>query len=323
MTAWTSRLRTCFAAASRAPRPSGARAALRRVRRLATFAVLLALLGVVVPDAGHEDARFALIKLNQVHGVDAADHVVWILALGSDARPGQPFLGSRSDAIQLVGINAKTHHAVTIGVPRDSYVDIAGHGRDKINAAMVYGGPPATAAAVANLVGIRPDYVFVTSFKGLTRMVGGINGIRVKVTFNMNDQGQVFHPGMTELSGVEALAFSRIRHGLPRGDFDRSYDQGQVLKGGLATVKTKSARKGFFERALERFARYTDTNVGPVELYRLAQTVMQVNPKLVRTCVLNGGIGTAGAASVVFPNVAAARALGRDVRHDATVNGAC
>ena len=308
---------------SRGVGPGRAVVALRRGRRLAAFGILLALLGIVVPNSGHEDARFALIKLNQVHGVDAADHVVWILALGSDARPGQPFLGSRSDAIQLVGINAKTHHAVTIGVPRDSYVDIPGHGRDKINAAMVYGGPQATAAAVANLVGIRPDYVFVTSFKGMIRMVGGINGIRVKVTFNMNDQGQVFHPGMTELSGVEALAFSRIRHGLPRGDFDRSYDQGQVLKGGLASVKTKSARKGFFERALERFARYTDTNLGPVELYRLAQTVMQVNPRLVRTCVLNGGIGTAGAASVVFPNVAAAHALGRDVRHDATVNGSC
>lgn len=294
-----------------------------RVRRLLSFAVMLAVLGAVVPDSGREDARFALIKLDQVHGVDAADNVVWILALGSDARPGEPFLGSRSDAIQLVGINAKTHHAVTIGVPRDSYVEIPGHGRDKINAAMVYGGPQATAQAVAGLVGIQPDYVFVTSFKGMIRMVGGINGIRVKVTHFMDDQGQVFRPGMTELSGVEALAFSRIRHGLPRGDFDRSYDQGQVLKGGLATVKTKMARKGFLERALAQFAQYTDTNLDPIELYRLSRTVLEVNPTLVRTCVLTGGIGYAGAASVVFPNVGAAAALGRDVRNDATVNGSC
>lgn len=300
-----------------------ARRLLRRSRRLTVFGVLLALLGLTVPDSGHEQARYALIKLDEVQGVDAADHVVWLLALGSDARPGEPFLGSRSDAIQLVGIDARTHHAVTIGVPRDSYVQIPGHGRDKINAAMVYGGPQATAQAVANLVGIRPDYVFVTSFRGMVRMVGGIHGIRVKVTFNMNDQGQVFHPGVTELSGVEALAFSRIRHGLPRGDFDRSYDQGQVLKGGLATIKVKMARKGFLERALERFARYTDTNLGPVELYRLMQTVLQVDPRTVRTCVLNGTIGFAGAASVVFPDVPAARALGRDVRHDATVDGSC
>ncbi len=296
---------------------------LRRSRRLVVFGTLLALLAVIVPDSGREPARFALIKLNEVHGVDAADHTVWILALGSDARPGEAFLGSRSDAIQLVGINAKNHHAVTIGVPRDSYVDIPGHGRNKINAAMTVGGPQATAQAVTNLIGIRPDYVFVTSFKGMINMVGGINGIRVKVTWGVTDQGQTFRPGMTELSGVEALAFSRIRHGLPRGDFDRSYDQGQVLKGGLSTIKVKMSRKGFLERALERFARYTDTNLNPIELYRLSQTVLQVNPKLVRTCVLNGGVGYAGSASVVFPNVAAAQALGRDVRHDATVNHGC
>ena len=295
----------------------------RRFRRLAVFGLLLALLGVTVPDSGHEPARFTLLKLDEVHGTDAADHVIWILALGSDARPGQSFLGSRSDAIQLVGINARTHRAVTIGVPRDSYVDIPGHGRNKINSAMVFGGPQATAQAVANLVGIKPDYVFVTSFKGMVHMVGGINGINVKVTWFMNDQGHVFHPGRTELSGVEALAFSRVRHGLPRGDFDRSYDQGQVLKGGLGTIKVKMERRGFLERALERFARWTDTNIGPVELYRLAHTVLQVNPRLVRTCVLNGGVGYAGSASVVFPDIAAAGALGRDVRHDARVNGSC
>jgi polyisoprenyl-teichoic acid--peptidoglycan teichoic acid transferase len=296
---------------------------LHRSRRLLTFAVLLALLAVLIPDSGRLPTRFSLIKLDEVHGVDAADHTVWILALGSDARPGESYLGSRSDAIQLVGINIKNHHAVTIGVPRDSYVDIPGHGRNKINSAMTFGGPQLTAQVIGNLIGIQPDYVFTTSFKGMVNMVGGIHGIRVKVTWGVTDQGHTFHQGKTNMTGKEALAFSRIRHGLPRGDFDRSYDQGQVLKGGLATIKVKMARKGFFERALGGFARWTDTNLDPIELYRLARTVTEVNPQLVRTCVLTGGVGMAGSASVVFPNVAAAQAIGRDVRHDATVNHGC
>ena len=307
----------------RRPEPGAFARVLRRSRRWATFAVLLAMLTVLVPDSGQLPARFSLIKLDQVHGMDAADHTIWILALGSDARPGQSYLGSRSDAIQLVGINTRNHHAVTIGIPRDSYVEIPGHGRNKINSAMTFGGPSLTAQTVGNLVGIQPDYVFTTSFPGMINMVGGIHGIRVKVTWAVTDQGHTFRPGMTQLSGVEALAFSRIRHGLPRGDFDRSYDQGQVLKGGLATIKNKMARKGFFERSLERFAKWTDTNLNPVELYRLARTVTEVNPKLVRTCVLNGGVGYAGSASVVFPSVSAARALAADVRHDATVDRGC
>jgi LCP family protein required for cell wall assembly len=292
-------------------------------RRLATFAALLAVLGLAVPDASRPEAQFALIKLDQVQGLDATDDVVWILALGSDARPGQPVLGSRSDAIQLVGINTKTHRGVTIGVPRDSWVPIAGAGMDKINAGMVYGGAQGMADAVSYLLGITPDYVFVTSFPGLIHMVGGINGIRAKVTYEMDDQGQVFHPGMHKFTGVEALAFARVRHGLPRGDFDRSMDQGQLLKGGLATIKGKLGRPGFFERALGLLAKNTDTNLNPVDLYRLGRDVLEVNATKVRTCVLTGGLGYAGEQSVVFPNLGAARSLGDDVRHDAKVDHGC
>lgn len=295
----------------------------RRARRWSVFAVLLGLLAVSVPEDVRPDAEFALVKVQGADGVDAADKVVWILALGSDARPGQSVLRSRSDAIQLVGVNGRTHHAVTIGIPRDSYVSIPGHGRDKINSAMVYGGPQATAQAVAGLTGIRPDYVFVTSFKGLVRMVAGIHGVRVKVTYPMSIGPYRFRPGMRNLSGGEALAFSRIRYGLPRGDFDRSMDQGQLLKGGLATVLGKIERRGFLERALGLMARYADTNVGPVELYRLAHTVLAVDPKKVRVCVVPGGTGYAGSASVVFPDLGFVRSLVADVRRDATVDRGC
>ncbi len=294
-----------------------------KLRRFLLFGAMLAMFGVLVPDATRAPAEFALIKLDKVHGLDASDKVVWFLALGSDARPGEPVLRSRSDAIQLVGINVRTHRAVTIGIPRDSYVDIPGFGSDKINAAMVYGGPQLTARSVAGLTGISPDYVFVTSFRGITRMVAGIHGVRAKVTYPMTDLGFTFRPGMHTFNGPEALAFARNRHDLPRGDFDRSLDQGQLLKGGLRTVDSKLGRPGFLERALGHFARYTDTNIGPVELYRLSRTVLEVEPKLVRTCVVTGSSGFAGAASVVFPDVSATRSLAADVRHDAKVNRGC
>lgn len=295
----------------------------QRARRLLTFCLLLAVLGLTVPDASRPEARFALIKVEAVSGLDATDDVVWVLALGSDARPGQPVLGSRSDAIQLVGVNTKTHSGVTIGVPRDSYVSIPGLGSDKINAAMVYGGPEATAGAVGNLIGIQPDYVFVASFVGFRKMVTGVHGIRAKVTYPMSDLGHTFTPGMHKFNGREALAFSRNRHDLPRGDFDRSMDQGQFIKGGLATMLAKLGRHGFFERALGLLATYTDTNVNPVDLYQLGRTLLEVNPNRVKVCVLNGGTGYVGDASVVFPDLAATHALADDVRHDAKVDHGC
>lgn len=245
-------------------------------RRLLRWAGLLMLLGAVVPDASRPPPEFGLVELDGGRGIDATDDVIWMLALGSDARPGEPVMRSRSDAIQLVGMNTVNHSAVTIGIPRDSYVDIPGHGQDKINAAMVYGGPETTAAAVAGLTGIEPDYVFVASFPGLIRMVNGIGGVRAEVTYEMDDQAQVFHPGPHRFSGIEALAFARIRYGLPGGDFDRSMDQGELLKGGLATLVEGLERPGFFEAALGVFARYTDTNLSPVELYQLGRTVLTI-----------------------------------------------
>jgi len=284
---------------------------------------LLTVLGVVVPDASRPPPEFVLVELEGVEGFDATDDVIWMLVLGSDARPGEPVLRSRSDAIQLVGVNTVTHSAVTIGIPRDSYVDIPGLGRDKINAAMVYGGPEATAGAVTGLTGIEPDYVFVASFPGLIRMVNGVGGVRAEVTYEMDGLNQVFRPGPHRFSGVEALAFARIRYGLPGGDFDRSMDQGELLTGGLATLAGRMGQPGYFERALGVFARYTDTNLSPVELYRLGRTVMTIDPRRVRVCVLKGSTGYAGGASVVFADLAATRSLVADVRNDATVDQTC
>jgi hypothetical protein len=111
------------------------------LRRGLTLLVVLTLLGLLVPNAGRAPTEVSLVKVEGASGLDTEPGVVWILALGSDARPGEPVLRSRSDAIQLVGMNPRTGDATVIGIPRDSYVAIPGFGQDKINSAMVYGGP--------------------------------------------------------------------------------------------------------------------------------------------------------------------------------------
>ncbi len=61
------------------------------------------------------------------------------------------------------------------------------------------------------------------------------------------------------------------------------------------------------------------TNLPPSELFRLAQVVAQVDPSKISTCVVQGGIGNIGGASVVIPSVSQARRLGDDARRDATI----
>jgi polyisoprenyl-teichoic acid--peptidoglycan teichoic acid transferase len=257
--------------------------------------------------------------------VDHSKNVIWILCLGSDARPGQRMVGTRADAIQLVGLNLKTGAGTDIGIPRDSYVDIAGHGRNKINASMFFGGPQLMADSVGNLVGVHPDYVFVTGFLGFRHMVNTIGGVTVNSKFAFSDpvRPQGYHVGKNKLNAFQALIFGRVRHPLPRGDFDRSANQQELLRAILRKVRSRMDQPGFMERGVYSAVKNLNTNLRPSELYRLAMAVASINPAKVKGCVVQGGTGYVGAASVVFPDVAQARRYGNDARNDATLNQGC
>jgi polyisoprenyl-teichoic acid--peptidoglycan teichoic acid transferase len=287
--------------------------------------VLLAVTALVVPTSAIRHTDMSLMKVQTASGVDHSKNVIWILCLGSDARPGQRMVGTRADAIQLVGLNLKTGAGTDIGIPRDSYVDIAGHGRNKINASMFFGGPQLMADSVGNLVGVHPDYVFVTGFLGFRHMVNTIGGVTVNSKFAFSDpvRPQGYHVGKNKLNAFQALIFGRVRHPLPRGDFDRSANQQELLRAILRKVRSRMDQPGFMERGVYSAVKNLNTNLRPSELYRLAMAVASINPAKVKGCVVQGGTGYVGAASVVFPDVAQARRYGNDARNDATLNQGC
>jgi polyisoprenyl-teichoic acid--peptidoglycan teichoic acid transferase len=295
------------------------------MRRLLVLALVLAVTAVVVPasSARHSDA--SLVKVETAQAVDHPKDVVWILCLGSDARPGQSLLGERADAIQLVGLNLRTGAGTMIGIPRDSYVAIAGHGHNKINASMFYGGPQLMARSVGDLVGVRPDYVFTTGFLGFRAMVRAIDGVTVHSKFAFSDpvRPQGYKVGVNRLNPFQALIFGRVRHPLPRGDFDRSGNQQELLRSILRKVRSHQRTPGYVERGVLAAVKNLDTDLGPAELYRLAQAVLAIEPSRLKGCVVQGGTGYVGAASVVFPDVAQAKRLGNDARKDGTLNHGC
>jgi polyisoprenyl-teichoic acid--peptidoglycan teichoic acid transferase len=299
-----------------------ARSLIRRCGKLAALAAVLAGTFVIVPGPSAAPAQSVLVKVDQAHGVDLSPDVVWILALGSDARPGEKIVKSRADAIQLVGINTKTGAAAAIGVPRDSYVPITGVGSERINASLYYGGPQLMANSIRNLIGIEPDYVVVTGFSGLINMVNDIGGITVDNPVAFSDENlapQGFPQGRVKLNGFEAMAFSRTRHSLLRGDFDRSANQQRTLMGILKKIRKRHDQPGFIEMGVRTVIGHTDTNLSPAELFKLAQAVAQVDPAKVTDCVVQGGIGNVGGASVVLPDRALATRLGNEARKDATL----
>jgi LCP family protein required for cell wall assembly len=295
---------------------------MKRLLRTSMIAAVLGATLLVVPDAGVNPADSALVRVDRAQGVDLSPDVVWILALGSDARPRQPILRSRADAIQLVGINTRTGAATSIGIPRDSWVPIRGHGSNRINASMYFGGPQLMARSVADLVGIEPDYVFTTGFSGMEHMVDAIGGIIVDSEHAFTDihlRPKGFHQGRNRVDGRGAMAFSRIRKDLPAGDFDRSANQQETLRAIQRKIRANADKPGFIEHGVLSVVKNMYTDLGPGELFAIAQAVAQVEPKKVTGCVLQGSYGNVGGASIIFPATSQARRYGDDARRDATI----
>ncbi|WP_372727343.1 LCP family protein [Nocardioides sp.] len=288
-----------------------------------TLGCVLAVAAVVVPTSAVKPTELELVKVQRASGVDVHPEVVWILAVGSDARQGEEMTRARGDALQLVGMNTRTGAATSIGIPRDSWVSIPGHGNNKINSALYFGGPQALGGAVGNLVGIQPDYVFVTRFKFFQALVEGIGGIDVDNPRFFSDRylkPRGFGAGRIHLNGYSAMAFARVRYGLASGDFDRSANQARVLRGIQRKVRERADEPGFIERGVVSVMENLRTDLPPAELFRLAQAMAQVDPAKVTSCVIQGSIGNVGGASVVLPYVEMARRLGNDARKDATIS---
>jgi LCP family protein required for cell wall assembly len=295
---------------------------MRRLLRLVTLGLVLLVSALVVPNSTVAPTEVVLVKVHRAQGIDVAPGVLWILAIGSDARPGENMLRTRADAIQLVGIDTRTGAATTIGLPRDSYVPIPGAGSDRVNAALYYGGPQLLGRTVAQLVGVQPDYVFVTRFKFFENMVNEIGGIHVRNPRPFGDENlksNGFKAGRIHLDGYGAMAFARIRKSLPGGDFDRSANQQRVLRGIHSTVRNRAAQPGFMERGVLTVMKHLHTDLPPAELFRIAQAIAQVDPTKITNCVVQGSIGNVGGASVVLPYVDQARRYGDQARKDATI----
>jgi LCP family protein required for cell wall assembly len=298
---------------------------LRTVRRVLVLGLVLALTAIVVPQASLRSTAVNLVKVDTAQAVDHSRKVVWILCLGSDARPGQRLVGERADAIQMVGVNLQTGAATDIGIPRDSWVHVAGHGMNKINASMYFGGPQLMAKSVGHLVGVHPDYVFTTGFLGFRHLINSIGGVTVHSKFAFRDpvRPQGYHKGKNKLNGFQALIFGRVRHPLPRGDFDRSANQQELLRSILRKVHARENQPGFMERGIFSAVRNMNTNLRPSELFTLAQAVSQIKLRKFKGCVVQGSTGYVGAQSVVHPDVAQARRYGHDARNDARLNHGC
>lgn len=251
------------------------------------------------------------------------DGLVFVLAIGSDARPGEPVDRARADSIHLLAVNPASGTGTVLGLPRDTWVEIPGHGRGKINSALPLGGPDLLAETVQRLTGLPVHWWLLTGFQGLERMVDELGRLVVPVHRRMADgaSGAFFDRGFHDLAGHQVLAFTRDRHSVARGDFSRSENHGTVLLQALRKLRVETDGVGGLARWLEVLRRHVRIDAALDDAARLAATARRIDPDRVTNVVAPGGVGTAGGASVVFLGRDAA-ALFADLRDDATIGTA-
>ncbi len=248
---------------------------------------------------------------------------ITILAIGSGARPGEDVLHSLADSLHVIFIDPETHRSTMIGVPRDSYVPIDGHGTGKINSSLFFGGPALLVKTIERLGGIKIDYWAITTFWGFTDMIDDIGGLTMNVPFAMNDSYARAHftPGVQELSGRDALAFARTRHDLQEGDFARQENGGRLFLAALAQFqKEYRADPTRLFTWIGAGMRNTDLTLTLNEVIDLAYTASRIPVSKVQNLVLPGSARLVGTLSVVVLDTARAKAIFTDAKTDAVVS---
>jgi LCP family protein required for cell wall assembly len=165
----------------------------------------------------------------------------WLIA-GSDSRQG---LSSQQIKSLHVGFDSGTLNSdslmllhigssgpVLISIPRDSYVPIPGHGSNKMNAALAFGGPSLLIQTVENVTGLRIDHYMGIGFGGLVGVVNQVGGVNICLPTALHDtnSGVNLAAGCHNLNGTQALAFVRDRHSFATQDLQRIEDQRAFLK---------------------------------------------------------------------------------------------
>ncbi len=153
---------------------------------------------------------------------------VSVLLLGVDQRPGER---GRSDSIMVMTLNPTRNESRLISIPRDTKVDIVGKGtNDKINHAYSFGGPEMAIKTVEKFLDIPINYYAEINMEGFTSLVDAVGGVTVYNDLDFTSAGTHFSVGKINLTGADALKYTRMRYEDPRGDFGRQMRQRQVIE---------------------------------------------------------------------------------------------
>ncbi|MCL2317230.1 MAG: LCP family protein [Actinomycetia bacterium] len=253
-----------------------------------------------------------------------------LLLVGSDSRStltqaerdklGGPDDAGRTDTMMLL-YSPKSGQPALISLPRDSYVPIPGHSKNKLNAAYAFGGPPLLRQTVEQVTGLAVDGYLEVDMGGFANLVDAVGGVEVCLDKAVQDtDSQLDLPaGCQHLGGDQALAYARMRKADPLGDLGRIQRQRELIGKIAHKVVTPSTFLNPFRYASivtsagETLRRGSDTGTGEAMTAALAIAKIGTGKGLSLTVPVSNPNATTSAGSSVLWDEARAKQMFDDI----------
>jgi LCP family protein required for cell wall assembly len=282
------------------------------------FSRVSGLLGGISVD--RQDSNGQVINGSNVNGNGRVN----ILLLGLDSRD-DPAEGIRSDTMILISVDQGRKAASMLSIPRDLYVDIPGYGKNRINAAYLFGennrqggGPPLAKETIAKNFGIPVHYFAQVDFNGFRDIVDAIGGVTIDVKkplidaeFPTENYGykRIFIPaGLQHMNGQTVLEYARSRHS--DSDFGRNQRQQEVL----LAIRERGVNLGLLtnDKLNSALQRAIKTDLKWDEILGLAQTAIGMDKNNIKSFTIDANMATPvkiNGSDVLQPDWAAIREM--------------
>lgn len=266
--------------------------------KLRKLVILLAVLVIAFPTCvfGYVYTKLKTVQDNENYdALDSLDHkndssITNILLLGTDGRPGEN--AQRSDAMMILTVDNKNKSLKLTSLGRDTYVDIPGHGKQKLTHAYFYGKADLLIQTIEENFKLDiHDYAQVDfySFMDIINVLGGVT-VDVQESelkelnkfipetyswYNHEDKGNIKYvtkAGKQNLNAYQALSFARIRKN--DGTMERDNRQRMVIEAMVKKLKGLPISK--YNDLMNSVLPYVKTNMSPATILGLAKDVLSI-----------------------------------------------
>lgn len=198
-----------------------------------------------------------------------------IAIFGIDSREDTYDRGNRSDCIIIARINNKTKEVKLVSVYRDTYVNIEGHGLDKITHAYSYGGAQLAIKTLNENLDLNIKEFVTVNFDAVKEIVDYIGGIDMNITSEeVSHITGISTAGTHTLTGEQALQYARIRYATG-GDYKRTERMRNVLEAVANKVKTMNISQ--LNNLVDELLPKVYTNITASDIFSLFPSIASFN----------------------------------------------